>query len=252
MHISELHEDGGTKRYRDTLEKVERRLHAVPGLSSAFRALLDRVRALIVYRENTHFDLTRPLSALQTIVAEIGRRLHERGLLPSPADVFYLTDAEVRTWLGGEGPSKEEADKLLKRRRATYQVVNGRWQMRRVSGRAADGELRGAGTSAGVVRAKARIVRGEHQFDRLQPGEILVCSYTNPSWTPLFAYAAAVVTDTGGPVSHAAILAREYGIPAVMGAAGATERITDGQELLVDGTEGRVILLQRGVAGAVI
>jgi pyruvate,water dikinase len=243
MHISELHEDGGAERHRAALEEVESRLRAVPGLSFAFRALLDRVRALTVYRENTHFDLTRPLSVMQSIVAEMGRRLHERGLLSRPADIFYLTDAEVRTWLGGEGPSKEAADKLLKRRRATYQVVNGRWQKRRLSGGATGDELRGAGASAGVVRAKARIVRGEHQFDRLQPGEILVCSYTNPSWTPLFAYAAGVVTDTGGPVSHAAIIAREYGIPAVMGAAGATERITDGQEILVDGTEGRVMLL---------
>jgi rifampicin phosphotransferase len=243
MLVSELPEDSGAERYRAALEEVEGRLRAVPGVAGAFRALLDRVRALTVFRENTHFDLTRPLYAMQSIVAEIGRRLHHRGLLPSPTDVFYLTEAEVRTWLGGEGPSKEEADKLLKRRRATYQVVNGRWQKRRFSGAPAGDELRGAGASAGVVRAKARIVRGEHQFDRLQPGEILVCSYTNPSWTPLFAYAAGVVTDTGGPVSHAAIVAREYGIPAVMGAIGATERITDSQEILVDGTEGRVMLL---------
>ena len=91
-------------------------------------------------------------------------------------------------------------------------------------------------------------MRGEHQFDRLRPGEILVCSYTNPSWTPLFACAAGVVTDTGSAASHAAIVAREYGIPAVMGASGATERIADGQEIIVDGAEGRVTLLQSHAA----
>ena len=157
-----------------------------------------------------------------------------------------MTAAEARAWLFGGAPSKGDAERLIKRRRATYQVVNGRWQKRRLMNAPAGNELRGTGASAGVVRAKARIVRGERQFDQLQPGEILVCSYTNPSWTPLFSYAAGVVTDTGNAVSHAAIVAREYGIPAVMGAAGATERITDGQEVLVDGTEGRVTLLGGG------
>jgi pyruvate,water dikinase len=244
MQISELPEDAGAERYRTALEEVESRLRAAPGAAAAFRGLLDRVRAIMVYREDTHFDLTRPLAAMQSAVAEIGRRLHDRGLLPSPAEVFYLTETEVRTWLFGQAPPVEQAHKLLKRRRATYQVVNGRWQKRRFTGGTAGDELRGTGASAGVVRARARIVRGEHQFDRLKPGEILVCSYTNPSWTPLFAYAAGVVTDTGGPSSHAAIVAREYAIPAVMGAAGATERIEDGQEILVDGTEGTVRIMR--------
>ncbi|KYF56518.1 hypothetical protein BE08_13620 [Sorangium cellulosum] len=100
-----------------------------------------------------------------------------------------------------------------------------------------------------MVRGRARVVRDEREFDRLKAGEILVCRYTNPAWTPLFTLAAGVVTDTGGAVSHAAIVAREVGIPAVLGAAGATQRIRDGQEILVDGAEGRVVLLgQRAVA----
>jgi pyruvate,water dikinase len=245
LNVSELREDSGDERHRAALEEVERGLGRVPGLSGAFRSLLERVRAIVAYRENTHFDLSRPLAAMQSIVHEIGRRLHEREHLPSPADVFYLTEAEVKAWLPGGAPARGEIESLLRRRRATYQVVNGRWQKRRFSGDGASGELRGTGASAGVVKARARIVRGEHQFDRLKPGEILVCTYTNPSWTPLFSYAAGVVTDTGGPGSHAAIVAREYGIPAVMGAAGATERIADGQEILVDGAEGRVTLVGR-------
>ena len=249
MRLSEFAGDGGAERSRAALLEVERRIGWVPGLISAFRSLLARAQTATVFRENSHFDLTRPLSAMQTLIAEIGRRLHHRGLLSTPTDVFYLTEQEVKAWLLGQAPSKdEEIEKLLKRRRATYQVVNGRWQQRPAPSGGAGDELRGAGASAGVVRAKARIVRGEHQFDRLRPGEILVCSYTNPSWTPLFAYAAGVVTDTGSAGSHAAIVAREYGIPAVMGASGATERIADGQEIIVDGAEGRVTLLQSPAA----
>ncbi|MFZ5817111.1 MAG: PEP-utilizing enzyme, partial [Bacillota bacterium] len=82
----------------------------------------------------------------------------------------------------------------------------------------------------------------ESQFHRMQPGEVMVCRYTNPAWTPLFVSAAAVVTETGGAGSHAAIVAREYGIPAVMGVRGALSRIEDGQEVLVDGTAGTVQL----------
>jgi rifampicin phosphotransferase len=103
--------------------------------------------------------------------------------------------------------------------------------------------LRGNAASSGVVRGRARIIRDEREFGRLQAGEILVCRYTNPAWTPLFTLAAAVVTDAGGAASHAAIVAREYGIPAVLGAAGATERIRDGQQILVDGSQGTVTLL---------
>jgi rifampicin phosphotransferase len=141
--------------------------------------------------------------------------------------------------------------RLVRRRRATYGVVNGRWQKRAFpadeSGSAGD-VLRGSGASSGVVRGKARILREERDFERLRPGEILVCRYTNPAWTPLFTIAAGVVTDTGGAASHAAIVAREYGIPAVLGALGATQRIVDGQEIIVDGTAGVVTLLRREAA----
>jgi rifampicin phosphotransferase len=247
MGVTSIPEETGAERYRAAASEVESKLSAVPGLSRAFRATLKRVRAIHKFREDSHYDFSRPLMALQALAAEIGRRLHERGHLESPGDVLYLTDPEVRSWLMGGAPPRDEAARHIKRRRATYQVVNGRWQRRRFAGASsasasAGDELRGVGASPGVARGPARIVRDEGQFDRLQPGEILVCSYTNPSWTPLFAYAAGVVTDTGGATSHAAIVAREYGIPAVMGARGATERILDGQEILIDGAEGRVVL----------
>ena len=84
------------------------------------------------------------------------------------------------------------------------------------------------------------MVRGADQFDRLAFGEILVCPHTNPSWTPLFALAAGVVTEVGGPASHAAIVAREYGIPCVMAVQGAMEALRDGEDVVVDGGRGSV------------
>jgi phosphoenolpyruvate synthase/pyruvate phosphate dikinase len=113
--------------------------------------------------------------------------------------------------------------------------------------RQVEGEvLTGTGASPGRVTAMARVIRGPEEFERLGRGEILVAHATMPAWTPLFAPAGGLVTDLGGALSHGSIVAREHGIPAVMGTGNATERIRDGQHvIIVDGTEGRVYLAGR-------
>jgi rifampicin phosphotransferase len=94
--------------------------------------------------------------------------------------------------------------------------------------------------SPGVAEGPVRVVRDPAAFGSLLPGEVLVAPYTNPSWTPLFTRAAAVVVDTGAAMSHAAIVAREYGVPAVMGTGDGTRRLSDGQRVRVDGSRGQV------------
>jgi len=105
------------------------------------------------------------------------------------------------------------------------------------------GTLKGIAASTGQVTAPACVLHGPEDFDRMQPGCVLVAGTTTPAWTPLFAMASAVVTDIGGPLSHGSIVAREYGIPAVMGVGIATRRIQNGQMLTVDGGAGTVTLL---------
>jgi pyruvate,water dikinase len=102
--------------------------------------------------------------------------------------------------------------------------------------------IRGVATSAGKVTAPACVLRGPEDFDQMKPGAVLVAGATTPAWTPLFAMASAVVTDIGGPLSHGSIVAREYGIPAVMGTGVATRRIRTGEILTVDGGAGTVTL----------
>jgi phosphoenolpyruvate synthase/pyruvate phosphate dikinase len=102
--------------------------------------------------------------------------------------------------------------------------------------------LKGKGTSVGQVTAPACVLRGPDDFGQMHPGDVLVAVATTPAWTPLFAMASAVVTDIGGPLSHSSIVAREYGIPAVMATGVATRRIQNGQMLTVDGTAGTVML----------
>ena len=105
--------------------------------------------------------------------------------------------------------------------------------------------LKGAGTSSGRVTAPACVLHGPEDFDQMKPGQVLVAAITTPAWTPLFAMASAVVTDIGGPLSHGSIVAREYGIPAVMGTGVATKRIQSGQTITVDGSAGTVTLAAR-------
>jgi phosphoenolpyruvate synthase/pyruvate phosphate dikinase len=103
--------------------------------------------------------------------------------------------------------------------------------------------LAGSGASPGVAEGIARVVTGPDDLARVQPGDVLVAATTTPAWTPLFPSLAALVTDTGGILSHAAVVAREYGIPAVVGAAGASTAIPDGVRVRVNGTTGVVVVL---------
>ena len=103
--------------------------------------------------------------------------------------------------------------------------------------------LKGKGTSASQVTAPACVLRGPDDFWQMHPGDVLVAVATTPAWTPLFAMASAVVTDIGGPLSHNSIVAREYGIPAVMATGVATRLIHTGQMITVDGTLGTISLV---------
>ena len=102
--------------------------------------------------------------------------------------------------------------------------------------------IKGIGASPGRVTAPARVLTGPSDFARMVPGDVLVARITTPAWTSLFAMASAVVTDIGGPLSHSSIVAREYGIPAVLGTGVATQRLTSGQHIRVDGDVGIVTI----------
>jgi pyruvate,water dikinase len=103
--------------------------------------------------------------------------------------------------------------------------------------------IKGIGVSRGCVTAPACVLQGLDDFEKMQPGAVLVSPITTPAWTPLFAMASAIVTDVGGPLSHGSIVAREYGIPAVLGTGMATRRIQSGYIIRVDGDAGTVTLL---------
>ena len=212
------------------------------------RFALDRARQLAGLREAPKYHMVVALAALRRELALVGAELARRGTIAEADDVFFLDLVEARQALAG-GALRG----LVEERRRAYETELRRRHVPRVllsdgtepealtsSAAAADGALVGTAASAGTVTAVARVILdpvGAH----LEPGEILVAPSTDPGWTPLFLTAGGLVMEMGGSNSHGAVVAREYGIPAVVGVAGATRHIRTGQRLKVDGTAGVVV-----------
>ncbi|MEU8251111.1 PEP/pyruvate-binding domain-containing protein [Nonomuraea sp. NPDC048916] len=228
------------------------RLLAHPRLrSAARRARMTRrvqaARAGVAFREDSHFFFTEPLPVLRRSLVEIGRRLRDVGLLQEPEDVFHLRLEELEGIGDAEmmaEPDRERLRAAVLRRAAKRDELAG---VRLIDPAAihsvrpmGDALVAGTPASAGTATGPVKVIRDPAGFGGLAEGDVLVCPYTNPSWTPLFQRAAAVVVDTGGSASHAAIVAREYGIPAVMGTGEGTSVLSDGQLVTVDGGTGLV------------
>ncbi|MPZ67299.1 MAG: phosphoenolpyruvate synthase [Pseudonocardiaceae bacterium] len=217
----------------------------VPVLRSLFLRLLRQAGRFTQVREDTHFYGTMPISVVHRIMLESGRRMVGAGVLDTAADVFHLRLEEIERAAGAWPPGPQLSHQLrerAERRAARRAALAGTPLVNMATPRGAGGDVLLSGTSGsrGVAQGPVRIIRDVSEFSRLRAGEVLVAPYTNPAWTPLFQYAAAVVVDSGGAGSHAAIVAREYGIPAVMGTGDGTRQLGDGQLVQVDGNRGVV------------
>lgn len=232
--------------------------HAGKGRWGRLRARLvrlsaSRVRALMGAREVPKFFLVRLMATFRWQLLALGREFVEAGELEQPGDLVYLSLAELGALAAGE-PRDWRA--IVAARRQSYQRELRRRQVPRLllsDGRAfyegveapagSGGVLVGSPVSPGVVEGRVRVVLDPRHAE-LQPGEILVCPGTDPSWTPLFLTAAGLVMEVGGMMTHGAVVAREYGIPAVVGVDRATERLHTGQRVRLNGSDGRILLLE--------
>jgi pyruvate,water dikinase len=231
-------------------------LQSSPRRLRAFRRVLADAQHLVPLREEQVSELTLAWPVLRRAVLRIGEALAARGQIAAPDDVFFLTRDEALSRLHGREPV---AMVDVAGRRALRQeqgalvppLMVGRvnpmlkrlWDaFPRMVGASHSDTALASGTPASPGRATGvvRVIRGPEQFDQLQPGEILVAPMTAPAWTPLFTSAVAVVTDVGGAAAHASIIAREYGIPAVVGCGDATARLRTGMRVTVDGNTGNV------------
>jgi rifampicin phosphotransferase len=250
------------------LAETRERLGGYPqAVRAQFETLLKAAEEGMVLSEDHGFWIDFSSTArVRRVFVELGRRFAEAGAIEEPGDVFHLAIDEIRE-TAEQLPNLDRRE-LVARRKAEMERF-GRMQpppalgtpppgpppddpVNRALGKffggppqpaGEAGVLRGNPGSPGVVRGRARVLWSLPEGDGLEEGDILVAETTAPPWTPLFATAAAVVTDTGGILSHCAVVAREYRIPAVVGATMATTTILDGQTVEVDGDKGTVRIL---------
>ncbi len=244
-----------------------------PDKRRRFKEVLKRAREVYGLREdNVCWTGNAPCAVIRRITKEFGRRLAQRGLLRRAEDVVYLHADKVRRCLNDDrgfdpveiaddqraqwawtavhpgpphfGPAPEPPPDMrglpAEGRRINRAMT---WIMDHEFGTPPEpttGDLSGVPASAGKYTGAVRVIRSEAEFDRFKPGEVLVCPVTTPSWSILFGTAGALVTDGGGMVSHAAIVAREHGIPAVLNTRTATQDLEDGQIVTVDASTGTV------------
>jgi pyruvate,water dikinase len=243
----------GRQRARQKEQEVLERLRALPdGERKADEAkrMIDRVRTFIGYREFPKYGMvSRYLVYKQALLAE-AERLVQASVLREREDSFYLTFQELHDAVR----TNRVDDQLISRRKEEFrsygaltpprvltsegEVVAGAYRRDRVPA----GALVGVAVSGGTIEGRARVVLDMAQAE-IEPGDILVTAYTDPSWTPLFVAIEGLVTEVGGLMTHGAVIAREYGLPAVVGVERATRLIRDGQRIRVHGTEGYVELL---------
>jgi phosphohistidine swiveling domain-containing protein len=246
----------GTEKARQAQQELEQAfLHAPKGTKGSprmVRLMAERFRELGGLRETPKFYVVRLFGHFRSALLAAGRKLAESGTLTEAEDVFFLHLWELKALGSGE---TRDWKALIAERRATYARELRRRRIPRImlsDGTAfydapstGDGpnSLSGNPVSAGVVEGVVRVVFDPHGV-QLVPGEILVCPATDPAWTPLFLAAGGLVMEVGGMMTHGSVVAREYGIPAVVGVSQATTRLQTGQRVRVDGSSGMVTVLE--------
>lgn len=235
-----------------------------------FRGILQIAQQYIPIAEDHNFAIDQKYTTVfRQAAMQLGRKLAADGTLKDADDVFYLTFDELRGIADGAAPSGLQTAVLSRRREHGRQatlsappmigtpppadappnpIVTKFFGIGLVASEDKD-VVTGHPCSSGVVTGVAKVVLTLDEAGKVEPGDVLVCRMTMPAWTPLFGVAAAVVADSGGPLSHCAIVAREYGIPCVAGTQNGTSRLKDGMRVSVDGGTGIVTILREKTRG---
>jgi pyruvate,water dikinase len=239
------------RRHAEQKEReILERLRALPGgeqRAQETKAMIDRVRTFMGYREYPKYGIVSRYFVYKQALLKEAAQLVERGVLSAPADIYYLSFDELRAVMVTDTAD----DELIGRREEAFRSYQTLTPPRVLTsdGEVFDGEfhrddepagaLVGLPVSAGTAEGRARVIVDMTDAD-VEVGDILVTTGTDPSWTPLFVTIGGLVTEVGGLMTHGAVIAREYGLPAVVGVRNATQLIADGQRIRVDGTGGYV------------
>ncbi|WP_040783351.1 aminotransferase class III-fold pyridoxal phosphate-dependent enzyme [Nocardia pneumoniae] len=245
------------KRYESELAAVRARVRARPTTRVRYAKALDkqieRMRRYLVARERMREFSSQCYAVVRAYVVEAGTRLAAAGVLEHADDAFQLTIHQLTDLVAGRAASSDLAP-VIAYRRAMYAGYRDLVPPHELGGGVTvaavrvvgHGDLSGLGCSPGVAEGTARVITSLDHIDQLREGDILVTRFTDPGWTPALGLVAGVVTEVGGMLSHAAVIGREYGIPAVLNVAGATTAVRSGQRIRVDGGAGLVQVLDGG------
>jgi rifampicin phosphotransferase len=243
----------GRQEARKKEEELLARLRALPDgerKAEETKRMIDRVRTFAGYREYPKYGMVSRYFVYKQALLEEAERLVRARVLRESEDIFYLRFEELRDVVR----TNQADEQLIRERRDAFRSYQALTPPRVLTsdGEAVAGSYRrddlpagalvGLPVSAGTVEGRARVVLDVAEAD-LEPGDILVTACTDPSWTPLFVAIAGLVTEVGGLMTHGAVIAREYGLPAVVGVERATQLIRDGQRIRVHGTDGYVEIL---------
>ncbi len=214
------------------------------------RRLIKVHRSIIGIREHPKYFIVQNFDLIKQAILQEGADLAAAGVLEQPEDVFWLSLQEIKEVLETRRLDRD----LINRRKEKFQrdekltppraiTSEGEIITAKPAAHVPPGALAGSPVSAGKAEGRARVILKLAEA-KMEKGDILVAPYTDPAWTPLFPLAAGLVTEVGGLMTHGAVVAREYGIPAVVGLDNATRKIRDGQIIRVDGTRGFVEILK--------
>jgi len=247
------------QNYRDHIRKREQLTNRCcqqlknPAKRLIFNHFVHRAQQGVIFRENWKSEAVRYTAALRSILLELGQRLNNKSILENTDDIFFLKYQEIQSVV--QGNADFDVRKVIAQRHVEYEknksitpptVVIGKFDPDSFIPDAVDTNvevLTGLAVSPGVVTGKARVILRTDTDGQVLPGEILVAPFTDPGWTPYFIPAVAIVMDIGGMLSHGSIIAREYGIPAVVNVGPATKIIKTGQTIQVDGNRGVVRII---------
>lgn len=239
----------GVREAEDMVRRIVARLRKKnPPHAWIAHFAMDRVRQLAGLREMPKYCIVLTIAHARRQLLEVGESLASEGALSAPDDVLFLSFKEISQAVDGvdvrslAAERRQQHDIELRRKHIPRMLLSdGTEPETMMPSSERDGALTGVSASAGTISGTAKVVL-DPAGARLAPGEILVAPSTDPGWTPLFLTAGGLVMEMGGPNSHGATVAREYGIPAVVGVPGATQRIVDGQRITVNGSAGTVEL----------
>jgi len=226
-------------------QESERELYEIAPVRLHFflSELIRLVRTYTALDDLEHYQTTRLSIPFRATLIELGKRLRNREILEEPEDIFFLRKQTLAELIAGgtdEAGVRAEACQAREDYWRQLQTPPAFVWGESPAGQVQEGDLVGLPGSAGTAEGPVCLVRSVEDFPRFRPGSVLVARTTNPAWTPLFYTACAVITESGGPLSHGAVTAREVGLPAVMAIQGALFKLSDKERVRVDGTAGTV------------